>query len=102
VHQFAQDRIFQLELDAVDHCLEGDMDIEEARVLHSDNITETGGSSAATDLSDFVDLSLHHARTQPDTENPEYGPPARLFAMYKNIQEVVTLFTCGIVTGSPG
>jgi hypothetical protein len=41
------------------------------------HITETGGSSAATDLSDFVDLSLHHARTQPDTENPEYGPPAR-------------------------
>ncbi|KAK4865072.1 hypothetical protein LT330_001695 [Penicillium expansum] len=44
------------------------------------HITEVSGSnSAPTDLSDFVDLSLHHARTtQPDSDlfadNPEYGP----------------------------
>ncbi|KAF7529278.1 hypothetical protein PCG10_007988 [Penicillium crustosum] len=47
------------------------------------HITEVGGSSSArTDLSDFVDLSLHNARTtQPDsemfTDNPEYGPHLR-------------------------
>ncbi|CAG8906477.1 unnamed protein product [Penicillium egyptiacum] len=48
------------------------------------HITEVGGSSsAATDLSDFVDLSLHNARNrQPDSdmfaENPEYGPHTRV------------------------
>ncbi|KGO64637.1 hypothetical protein PITC_093640 [Penicillium italicum] len=47
------------------------------------HITEVSGSSSApTDLSDFVDLSLHQARTtQQDneifTENPEYGPHTR-------------------------
>lgn len=37
VHQFSQDRIFQLELDAVDHCLEGNVDVEKIRVLCSYN-----------------------------------------------------------------
>ena len=35
--QLAQDCIFQLQLDAVDHCLEGDVDIEETGVLDSDD-----------------------------------------------------------------
>ncbi|KAJ6149300.1 hypothetical protein N7471_000499 [Penicillium samsonianum] len=47
------------------------------------HITEVGGSSSAdTDLSDFLDLTLHNARTaQPDSdifaENPEYVPHNR-------------------------
>ncbi|KAG0159905.1 hypothetical protein PDIDSM_7432 [Penicillium digitatum] len=47
------------------------------------HITEVSGSSSApTDLSDFVDLSIHQARaTQPDsdmfTDNPEYSPQTR-------------------------
>lgn len=51
--QFAQDCIFQLELDAVHHCFKGDVDIEETGVLNSDD------GCIHKDHNDVYDEELH-------------------------------------------